>query len=179
MIVCGIVGKSTQRVLDSGVCEAGEVEMTMERPSPDHTAAADGTWVTDLTSLKSNAKNEVDIAAGEARRAWVSDGFGVMQEYEQAETEAHQYIDAVAANGGDPTGVTVPSSVQSGANYINGTPLEGANDIVSRADAMRAALATIRDSRLTGKLSIDAATDKAGITTERDNAVSALGAIRP
>lgn len=178
-VVCGIVGQSAQRVLDSGVCAAGEIEMNGERPGPEHIAGGNGDWVLDLTSLAGTAKRAVDVAAGEARQAWCSDGWGVVLEYEQAETEAQQYLDAVAANGNDPTGITVPPSVQSAADYINGTAVDGANDILAQSAAMRTALNDIRAERLAGKTAVDAAVDDAGIQAARDAAITNIAALHP
>ena len=179
MVVCGIEGSNKQRILDSGSCGPGEVQMDMDRPSPEHVAAADGTWNIDMAALKTKSKDAVDNAAGEARRAWVSDGFGVMQEYAQAEAEAKQYLDAVSANGNDPTGIEVPSSVQSAADYIGGAALGGANDVLSKAAVMRASLNNIRAERLARKASIEASQDVAAINAEVDAASAALKLLMP
>lgn len=116
-----------------------------------------------LKDAQDAACAEIDTRAGVSRQSWVSDGWGISLEYERRKTAATDYLAAVAANANDPTGIPVPASVQSSADYINGTPVDGANDILSQADQMYAVLDQIGTARLAGKAAVKAAEDEAGV----------------
>lgn len=151
--VYAIPGDSLQKV--GGTCPAGWVQMQGPRPSPYHVAQADGSWALDVESRRKTARDAIDAAAGEARAAFVSIGWGVAEEYRIAKAEADAWIAA-----GKPADA-VPPSVAVWAQARGWTAEQAAQDILETEAAWMAALAAIRQARLLGKAAVDAAPDTA------------------
>lgn len=114
---------------------------------------ADGSYTStpkDLTPIKEQFKNDVDVNCGNVRAAVVSRGDFVSEEYRVA------YEEAVAFKNAGYLG-TPPASVQTWAVVKNKLPQWAADDIIATRDMYVALLNTIRDVRLKSKAAIDAA----------------------
>lgn len=101
------------------------------------------------------AKDSIDAAAGDARRAFVSVGWGVEEEYRLAKQQADEWVAA-----GKPAN-DVPPAVAVWAQARGWTAEQAAQDILDTEAAWMSALAAIRQARLLGKAAVDAAADDA------------------
>lgn len=101
------------------------------------------------------AKDSIDAAAGDARRAFVSVGWGVEEEYRLAKQQADAWIAA-----GKPAN-DVPPAVAVWAQARGWTAEQAAQDILDTEAAWISALSAIRQARLLGKIAVDAAPDDA------------------
>ncbi|MES1927564.1 hypothetical protein [Salinisphaera sp. T31B1] len=116
--------------------------------------------------------DRIDVAAGEARRRFVSPGDLVAEEYRQA-------AEAVArwrAAGSPPD--DVPPEVQAGADYSEITPEQAAAEIETTATGYAQAMAAIRDIRLAGKRSVRQAAE-ADIETTGERVIGQLAGVAP
>lgn len=117
------------------------------------------------------AKDAIDAAAGEARAAFVSVGWGVEEEYRLAKAETDAWIAA-----GKPADA-VPPSVAVWAQARGWTAEQAAQDILDTEAAWMAALAAIRQARLLGKAAVDAAADDADFDAVAAPYIAQLAAI--
>lgn len=118
------------------------------------------------------ARDAIDMAAGEARQAFVSPGALVDQEYRDAQAQAQAYMDA------GYTG-TVPPMVQSWADASCMTAQQAADDMLSTALQWTQAMQSIRAVRLAGKAAVDAAPAGADYMAVAQPYIDQLAAIRP
>lgn len=118
------------------------------------------------------ARDAIDMAAGDARQAFVSPGALVDQEYRDAQAEAQAYADA------GYTG-TVPSMVQSWADAASMTAQQAADDMLATAGQWTQVMQSIRAVRLVGKAAVDAAPAGANYMAVAQPYLDQLGAIRP
>ena len=94
-----------------------------------------------------NAKNRVDLMAGQARSRFVSQGSLIQEEYRAAAAEVAEYRQT-----GD-----VPSSLQLWADLSGQSVDESASEIEQTAALYSQVLLAIREIRLTAKVAIDKA----------------------
>lgn len=106
-------------------------------------------------SRRKEARDAIDAAAGAARAAFVSIGWGVEEEYRLAKQQADEWVAA-----GKPAN-DVPPAVAVWAQARGWTAEQAAQDILDTEAAWMAALAAIRQARLLGKAAVDAAPDNA------------------
>lgn len=102
-----------------------------------------------ITAARCDAAcSAIDVAAGEARRRFISPGWLVEEEY-------HQALAAVEAwrAAGSPLDA-VPVEVQTGADYEDLDAESAAQSIEQTAAAWREALSVIREARLNGKRAV-------------------------
>jgi len=111
-----------------------------------------------LVHLRESAKAYIDHAAGRARSAMTSSGFGIEEEYRIAAEEAARWI-----RSGSPSN-DVPLSVQIWADARKTTAERAAADIVRASTEWNEAILKIRAIRLQGKAAIDSAPDTADFT---------------
>lgn len=123
-----------------------------------------------LSELKSSAKIGIDMSAGQARARKVSKGEMVDQEYMRA------YEDSIEYKNSGYSGAA-PSSVQAWASAKGWTAQQAADDIIATRNGWMSILDSIRNSRLSGKANVDAATTETAVISERDAAISALNAL--
>lgn len=117
------------------------------------------------------AKDAIDAAAGDARRAFVSIGWGVEEEYRLAKQQADEWVAA-----GKPADA-VPPAVSVWAQARGWTAEQAAQDIIDTEAAWMSALAAIRQVRLLGKAAVDAADDNADFDAVAAPYISQLEAI--
>ncbi len=125
----------------------------------------------DLTQAKNGIKNLIDSVAGSARNSYLSQGDHVIREYDQAYSEANTFKDA-----GYPVG-DVPLSVSCWATASSITAQAAADSIIAQGNFLKLKLDQIREARLIGKASIDAATTVEDILAAKQTALEALGAL--
>src|SRR5690606_1536764 len=118
------------------------------------------------------AKDAIDAAAGAARRAFVSVGWGVEEEYRLAKQETDAWIAA-----GAPADA-VPPSIAAWAQARDWTPEQAATDILRTEQLWTSMLLAIREQRLLGKGAVDAAGDDADFDAIAAPFIAALDAIR-
>lgn len=118
------------------------------------------------------AKDAIDAAAGEARAAFVSVGWGVEEEYRLAKAEADAWIAA-----GKPAN-DVPPAVEVWAQARGWTPEQAADDIMQTEQLWTSMLLAIREQRLLGKAAVDGAPDSADFDAVAAPFIAALEAIR-
>ena len=102
-------------------------------------------WEVITERRKSQALDDIDTLAGEARRRFVSPGWLVEEEYRQAFDAVRSWRDA-----GSPLD-DVPSEIQTAADYEELDAEAAAQSIEQTAGEWRAMLAAIRELRLNGK----------------------------
>ena len=95
----------------------------------------------------------IDVAAGNARAAFIANGDLVEQEYTLAEQEVVAWRDA-----GSPAN-DVPKSISAWATATGMTDEQAAQGIETAAQSLTGALLSIRAIRLAGKAAIDNAND--------------------
>src|SRR5690606_31005299 len=117
------------------------------------------------------AKDAIDAAAGDARRAFVSVGWGVEEEYRLAKQQTDEWVAA-----GKPADA-VPPAVEVWAQARGWTPEQAAQDILDTEAAWMSALAAIRQVRLLGKAAVDAADDDADFAVVAAPYIAQLEAI--
>lgn len=135
---------------------------------------ADGTFTStpkDLTPIKEQFKNDVDVNCGNVREAVVSRGDFIAEEYRVA------YEEAVAFKNASYLG-TPPASIQTWAVVKNQTPQWAADDVIATRDQYVTLLNAIRDVRLKSKAAIDAATTPDEILAAFADANVAIAAIK-
>lgn len=118
------------------------------------------------------AKDAIDAAAGAARRAFVSVGWGVEEEYRLAKQQADEWVAA-----GKPADA-VPPSIAAWAQARDWTPEQAATDILQTEQLWTSMLLAIREQRLLGKGAVDAADDNADFDAVAAPYIAALEAIR-
>lgn len=118
------------------------------------------------------AKDAIDAAAGEARAAFVSVGWGVEEEYRLAKAETDAWIAA-----GKPADA-VPDSIAVWAQARGWTAEQAATDILQAEQLWTSMLLAIREQRLLGKGAVDAADDNADFDAVAAPYIAALEAIR-
>src|SRR5690606_7318866 len=117
------------------------------------------------------AKDAIDAAAGDARRAFVSVGWGVEEEYRLAKQQADEWVAA-----GKPAN-DVPPAVAVWAQARGWTAEQAAQDILDTEAAWMSALSAIRQARLLGKAAVDAAPDNADFDAVARPFIAQLAAI--
>lgn len=120
---------------------------------------------------RKEAKDAIDAAAGDARQAFVSIGWGVEEEYRLAKQQADAWIAA-----GKPADA-VPPAVAVWAQARGWTAEQAVQDILDTEAAWMAALAAIRQARLLGKAAVDAAPDDADFAVVAAPYIAQLEAI--
>lgn len=123
-------------------------------------------------SLKTVAKNSVDAAAERARLRYITSGSGQALVYQEKGEQASAYVTA-----GYPADTTGYPFIEAEINATGKTKEAAADDILTQRTAWISLGATIEQERLSGKKSIDDATDKAGIDTALSTALSTIDAI--
>lgn len=112
-------------------------DITLEGKSPE-----------EIEAERLDAKNRVDIAAGNARLKYAAHGWGVESEYRLAAAEVAEW----RTNGSDVN--NVPDSLGTWVNASGMTVEEAAVDIETQAAFFNTLLNTIRNLRLTGKAAV-------------------------
>lgn len=121
---------------------------------------------------KLTALRALDVSAGEARARFISDGEGILQEYDRAYSVAIAFRDASYAGG-------VPAAVAANMRYKAMTALQAADDIIAEGDALNTVLDAIRDQRLDGKLAVKGAVEGGDVGVIVQPFLDALAAIKP
>jgi len=138
---------------------------------------ADYTAVKNADLLKRLHKR-IDDAAGEARRRFCADGWGIKEEYHRAEVIAREYQAA-----GYPVS-PVPDDIQAELARLltinpGATNQDAAISIIAQADYLYPMLSNIRKIRLTGKAAVTSAATDADKLTATDATIAQLDAIQP
>ena len=121
---------------------------------------------------RKTAKDAIDAAAGAARRAFVSVGWGVEEEYRLAKAETDAWIAA-----GKPADA-VPPSIAAWAQARGWTAEQAATDILQTEQLWTSMLLAIREQRLLGKAAVDDAPDSADFDAVAAPFIAALDAIK-
>lgn len=116
---------------------------------------------------------DIDVAAGNARNAFVSPGNLVEQEYLLAKQEAAAWL----ANGKDEN--AIPSSVQDHIDMFDVSAEAAATEIVATAGAWETALREIRQLRLGGKAAVRKAETIEAAEAAAKAAIEQLNRYRP
>lgn len=162
-------GESLQQI--GGACPSGWIQMQGPRPSPEYIAREDGVWAIDTAARRQAARDAIDAAAGQARLAFVSVGWGVEEEYRLAKQQTDAWIAA-----GRPAD-DVPPAIAVWAQARGWTAEQAAQDIIGTEAAWMDALAAIRQARLLGKAAVDAAADDADFDAVAGPYIAQLEAI--
>lgn len=131
-----------------GIVPDGGVEVD----SPPLTSGAlwqDGSWVEPTALLISEAKNAIDVAAGNARARFIAQGWEVVEEYRLAQREVEAWRAA-----GSPSN-SVPASITTWASAEGMTDEQAAQGIEAAASNFEQLLISIRGLRLSGKAAVD------------------------
>lgn len=115
----------------------------------------------------------IDIAAGNARAAFVSPGSYIDQEYLLAKQEASEWL----AGGKEET--AIPSSVQDHIEMFGVSAQAAAQEIVATAEAWETALRDIRNLRLGGKAAVQRADTIEAAEEAAQQAIDQLNLYRP
>lgn len=126
-----------------------------------------------LNKYKQSLNNDIDIAAGRARAAFVSPGSYIDQEYLLAKQEAQTWLDG----GKDQN--AIPSSVQDHIDMFDVGAEAAAQEIVATAEQWEQALGLIRRARLGGKTAVRSAETIEAAEQAAQAAIAELNAIRP
>lgn len=131
-----------------------------------------------LADKKMYAIKTIEAVAETARRRYITDGAGQAMTYQEKGEEAADYVAAgyPAATGSPPTYAGYPF-IQAEVEATGKTSTQAADDIIAQKSVWIAVGATIEKERVGGKKAVNEATTNQGVTTARDNAVSALDAI--
>ncbi|AWL12805.1 hypothetical protein HMF8227_02353 [Saliniradius amylolyticus] len=120
-------------------------------------------------ALKTALKAAIDTAAGSVRKAYVSQGQLVEEEYHLAKQHAE---------GWDGSG-DAPATVQAWADASGLSTAEAKDDILATATAWEQALTAIRAARLSGKAAVSGATDDDEALNAAETAIAQLNALMP
>ena len=126
-----------------------------------------------ISAVNSKLNDLIDIAAGNARAAFVSLGSYIDQEYLLAKTEAQAWLDG----GNDPN--ATPSSVEDHIAMFDVGAEQAAQEIVETAAQWEQALTLIRRARLGGKAAVRAAETIEAKEQAAQEAIAMLKDIRP
>jgi hypothetical protein len=115
----------------------------------------------------------IDVAAGNARAAFVSPGSYIDQEYLLAKQEASEWL----AGGKDET--AIPSSVSDHMAMFEVSAEAAAQEIVATAEQWETALRDIRNLRLSGKAAVQRADTIEDAEEAAQQAIEQLNRYRP
>lgn len=113
----------------------------------------DGTFTSvlkDLTPIKEQYKNDIDVSCGNVRSSIISKGDFISEEYRVA------YDEAVAFKAAGYTG-TVPMSIQTWMDVTGNTAQWVTDDIITTRNQYVGFLNDVRDLRLKSKAAVDGA----------------------
>ena len=125
----------------------------------------------DIETFRAAVLDQIDAAAGEARRRFISPGFLIDAEYRQAVVAVRRWRDA-----GSPADA-VPAEISTGAAYSDITDEQSAQEIEQSDLLLMAGLQAVRAIRLTGKRAVQMAQAKAGIAQARSVAFQELSSV--
>lgn len=152
-------------------CYYGLVDASASTDAPGVIRVISGTEWEAITAARCEAAcDEIDVAAGEARRRFISPGWLVEEEY-------HQALAAVEAwrAAGSPID-DVPVEIQTGADYEDLDAESAAQSIELTAAGWREALSVIRETRLNGKRAVREA-DAVSMRAVRDETLALLASM--
>ena len=150
----------------------GDYRVTATAPFPALPKTITITVLSTIAAQRAAMLDSIDVAAGDARRRFVSPGDLVDEEYRQA-------ADAVARwrAAGSPA-EDVPPEIQAGADYSGITAEQAAVEIETTAAGYAQAMAAIRELRLAGKRATRECAD-ADIDSTGQGVINQLAAITP
>jgi len=117
------------------------------------------------------AKNMIDVAAGNARARFIAQGWEVVEEYRLAQREVEAWREA-----GSPSN-DVPASITTWATAEGMTDEQAAQGVEAAAVNFETLLLNIRGLRLAGKAAVDNASDN--FMTAAQPFIDQLDAIQP
>lgn len=126
----------------------------------------------DLATLKGFAIATIDTGAGNARAQFLTAVTGQSATYMYKLQDCQRYI-----ADGYPANITVYPWVDSESQAQNKSAKDAADFVVATYNAWKQIGIAIENARITGKNSVRAATDAAGVCTARDTAIAALDTI--
>lgn len=118
-------------------------------------------------ALKFLAWRDVDIAAGDARKRYVSDAFGQLETYRIKLDQAVIYLAARALD----ANAVVPSYINEEAKALQQNNVGTCNKIIAAAATLEAILPKIEAARMAGKDAIKTAAQTVGTDEERGAAI--------
>ena len=127
----------------------------------------------ELARARSASCSEIDSAAEAARQRYITPGAGQAMEYLQKATEAEAFITANYPEGN----LADYPYVQARANATGTNGQTAADSIIATRDAWLILGAAIGQARESGKFTVEAAADLAGVDAARDAALAALAAL--
>ena len=125
----------------------------------------------DIEVFRAKVLDQIDEAAGEVRRRFISPGFLIDEEYRQAVVAVRRWRDA-----GSPADA-VPAEISTGAAYSDITDEQSAQEIEQSNLMLMAGLQAVRAMRLTGKRAVQMAQSKAEIAQSRTIAFQELSSV--
>ena len=128
--------------------------------------------ITDIAIYRTNAKIEIDNAAGDARGRYITTVDGQELTYANKLTDAEQYL-----ADGSPPDLTPYPWVEAEAEARGIPGVAAANIIKNTADGWRPIGVNIEKERIRGKDRIDTATTIADVVSEKRTAIDILDAI--
>ena len=125
----------------------------------------------DIEVFRAKVLDQIDEAAGEVRRRFISPGLLIDEEYRQAVASVQRWRAL------DSPSDAVPVEISTGAAYSDITDEQSAQEIEQSDLLLMVGLQAVRAMRLTGKRAVQMAQTKAGIAQARSVAFQELSSV--